>query len=98
MATIIATGKRKQSILTIIIKKENIDVSMTFNGVQNKFYEDVLKQAIKEHAPVGGTYWLKLTDLFAYNLVLHESFFDEVINIISEGDLGKMPSKKELIY
>lgn len=98
MDSVIATGKYYGETITVIVSKENEDMSITFNGVQNLFLQRYIEYRIEELPFIGGTYRIRKTELLGWYFVLKEKFFEKLIHIVVEGELETIPFEDGVIY
>lgn len=99
MAKITATGKWHGMKFTIIASDEDGELKLTeVDGNQYSLIDDHYDDCAEMMTPLGGTYYPEADSMLGAYTILTNDFFDELISIDVEGDIGTIPYEEGVIY
>ena len=97
-AKITAKGKRwKHTYVIEATEADDGSVKVTFDGEEDSFLRSVLDDEAELETMANNFQPPKGSMLSYYNVLLH-SFFDTLISLKTEGDIGTIPHEKGVIY
>lgn len=97
-AKITAKGKRWHHTYVIEATEEDDgSVKVTFDGAADSFLQGVLDDDAELETMANGYHPPKGSMLSYYNVLLH-SFFDTLVSLHTEGDIGSIPYERGTIY
>ncbi len=96
MTTITATGTRKGKFLVVVISrlKKGAEISILFNGKQDRVMASALEDAILTAPNMANCYTPPRGSLLSYYNALENSFFDIVERVNVKGRIETIPKRK----
>lgn len=79
---------------------DGIKETIIFEDGKFKELNLYLEMLLEDPKPLGGTYWPEKFDPLNVYYTLRDRYFDKLIDIVVDGDLGKIPTEEgeDLIY
>lgn len=98
MNRIIAKGQYRGMTYDVAVELEGGELIVEVGGEVDSVAHTRLVKLIADQPPMGGTYYPPQNSLLATFNVLTNTFFDDLIEIKVEGDIGEIPNVEGVIY
>lgn len=98
MSKIITKGKWGNDDMTVICSEEDGQITITFNGQEDKFLKEILESRLDVAPAMGGTYYPEEGTMLAYYNILYTVFFSKVIDMQVVGDIGQIPYEDGIVF
>lgn len=98
MDKVIATGVYLGSKISVEAFKEDGQILLLVDGIENKEVQNDFEQKLLNAPSIGGTFYPEPDNLLAAYTVLERNFFDSLEKIEVQGELEEIPNEENLIY
>lgn len=98
MAKIIAKGKLRGIEHDVECLNAEDGLQIDFDGGEAEHLEQEFREELNKRHAVGGTYYPPPESMINALNVLRYYFFDSMPEIQVEGNIGEIPSEKDMVY
>ena len=97
-AWIKATGTFENNTLTVVCVQDGKDLIFLFDNHFDSVKEKRIKEEMKKRHPIAGSFSPEEHSMLNIKNVLEFYFFDELISLEVEGDIGELPYEEDVVY